>query len=93
MLAFFGLRPEDKADIILEPIFLLMYYGGFTYKEAYNLPVSHKNWFIQRISKELSRTSDEGHTQSRALHDNSPDVRALSGHARTETPSRLRRFS
>ncbi|NBO99489.1 MAG: hypothetical protein EBU90_05080 [Proteobacteria bacterium] len=70
-----------------------MYYGGFSYKEAYNMPVSHKQWFIQRISRELSRTREEGHTQSRALHDNPPDVRALSGHARTETPSRLRRFS
>lgn len=93
MLAFFGLRPEDKSDIILEPIFLLMYYGGFTYKEAYNMPVSYKNWFIQRISRELSRTSEQGHTQSRALHDNTPDTRALLGNARTETPSRLRRFT
>ena len=93
MLAFFGLRPENKADIILEPIFLLMYYAGFTYKEAYNMPVSYKRWFIDRISRELSRTSEDGHTRSRALHDNPPDVRALTGHARAESPSRLRRFT
>lgn len=93
VLTFFGLHPDSKADVILEPIFILMYYGGFTYKEAYNMPVSYKRWFIDRISRELSRTSDDGHAQSRALHDNSPDVRALSGHARAETPSRLRRFT
>lgn len=70
-----------------------MYYGGFTYKEAYNLPVSYKRWFIERISKELSRSQEDGQPRSRALHDNPADVRALTGHSRSESPSRLRRFS
>lgn len=70
-----------------------MYYGGFTYKEAYNIPVSYKRWFIERISRELSRSKDDGANHSRALHDNPAELRALSGNARTESPSRLRRFS
>jgi len=70
-----------------------MYYGGFLYKETYNLPVSYKRWFIDRIVKELNRTSDEGATQSRALHQNPPDARALQGKAREQMPSRLRRFT
>jgi hypothetical protein len=71
-----------------------MYYGGFSYKEAYNIPVVYKRWFVDRIVKELNRGSDEdgGQAQSRALHQNSPDVRAMQGKARTQTPSRLRRF-
>jgi hypothetical protein len=79
--------------MILEPAFLLMYYGGFLWRETYHLPVSYKRWFIDRIVKELKRTDEEGATASRALHQNTPDVRALQGKAREQTPSRLRRFT
>lgn len=79
--------------LILEPSFLLMYYGGFLWRETYNLPVSYKRWFIERIVKELKQSSDEGSAQTKALHQNSPDVRALQGKARQQTPSRLRRFT
>lgn len=61
--------------------------------ETMNIPVFYKRWFIERISKELSRSSESGQTQSRALHQNSPDVRALSGKMRDQSPSRLRRFT
>lgn len=60
----------------MEPAFLLMYYGGFLWREILHLPVSYKRWFIERISRELKRTSDEGNTQSRAAHQNTPDIRA-----------------
>lgn len=69
-----------------------MYYGGFLYEEAYNLPVSYRLWFIQRIGQELNK-GDKGEAQSRALHNNTADVRAMQGKARAQTPSRLRRFS
>ena len=77
----------------MEPAFLLMYYGGFTWRETQHMPVAYKRWFIERISRELSRTSESGQAQSRAVHQNSPDVRALQGKAREQTPSRLRRFT
>lgn len=70
-----------------------MYYGGFTYKEAYNIPVSYKRWFILRIQKELNRSNEEGSGQSRAAHHNTPETRALSGMTRSESPARLRRFT
>jgi len=57
------------------------------------MPVSYKRWFIERIGKELNRTNEEGATQSKALHQNPPDVRAMQGKAREQTPSRLRRFT
>lgn len=79
--------------LIMEPAFLLMYYGGFTWRETQVLPVSYKRWFIERINRELTRSSEAGNTQSRALHQNSPDVRSLQGKARESSPSRLRRFT
>lgn len=57
------------------------------------MPVAYKRWYIDRIAKELNRTSEDGQTQSRALHQNSPDVRAMQGRVRDQSPSRLRRFS
>lgn len=90
---FFGLQPSDKEQLLLEPTFLLMYYMGFQYQEAYNLPVVYKRWFIERVSKELNKTSEGGETQSRALHQNTPDVRAMQGRSRPQAPSKLRRFS
>lgn len=91
--SFFGLQPSDKELLILEPTFLLMYYGGFLYREVYNLPVVYKRWFIERIVKELNRAGEDENPPSRALHDNSPQVREMQGHQRAQTPSRLRRFS
>lgn len=79
--------------LILEPAFLLMYYGGFLWKETLHMPVSYKRWFIDRIGRELNRTNEEGATQTKALHQNTPDVRSLQGKAREQTPSRLRRFT
>ena len=90
---FFGVGPEDKDQLILEPSFLLMYYGGFSWKETLHLPVPYKRWFIDRIIKELNKGSENGTNQSRALHQNTPDVRQMQGMARSHVPSRLRRFT
>jgi hypothetical protein len=77
----------------MEPAFLLIYYGGFTWSEIRNMPVFYKRWFIERINRELTRTSESGQTQSRALHQNSPETRSMQGRAREQSPSRLRRFT
>jgi len=70
-----------------------MYYMGFTYTEAYVLPIWQRHWFIKRINKEIKSSSDEGGSASRAAHHNTPDARALQGRQRAQTPSRLRRFT
>lgn len=70
-----------------------MYYCGFTYREAYALPVAYKRWFIDRISKELAKGQDEQKSTSKALHHNTPDARSMMGAARSQVPSRLRRFT
>ena len=90
---FFGLRPEDREQLVLEPAFLLMYYGGCLYEEIIRMPVAYKRWFIQRINAEITKTHDAGQTQSRAVHQNQPDVRELQGKLRSQSPSRLRRFT
>ena len=71
-----------------------MYYVGFTYLEAYNLPIWQRIWFIERTNKEIKDASDKsGEPQSRAAHHNSPDARELAGRARSHVPANLRRFT
>jgi hypothetical protein len=70
-----------------------MYYIGFTYQDAYNLPIWKRAWFINRTLQEFKTAADNGQqTQSRAAHTNTPDQRAMSG-LRPNAPARLRRFT
>jgi len=68
-----------------------MYYGGFTYRGAYTLPVWQRLWFIKRIQKEIKDSGKEGEQQSRGYQH--PEARAMMGRARSQVPSRLRRFT
>lgn len=70
-----------------------MYYQGFSYTEAYNIPVWQRIWFLKRINKELKRSSESGDGATRAAQHNSPDARALMGRARSQVPAKLRRFT
>jgi hypothetical protein len=70
-----------------------MYYGGFLWHETLHLPIPYKRWFVERIVQELRKTSDDGSTQSKGLHANTPDVRSAQGRARAQVPARLRRFT
>lgn len=94
MSRFFGLTPDDLEQIYLEPSFILMYYGGFSWREYNRLPVVYKRWFIERIVKEINKSSEGGgSTQSRAAHHNLPDQRGLMNLANQNAPARLRRFT
>ena len=71
-----------------------MYYMGFTYYEAYNIPVWQRNWFIRRINKEFAKARDNNEpVQSKAAHTNTQEARALMGNSRQQVPARLRRFT
>lgn len=83
--AFFGLKPEDK-DLILEQIFTLMYYVGFSYRDAYRLPIFQRKWFIERVIREIKETnSSKAHS--------SAEENTLRGKMRSQAPANLRRFT
>ena len=90
---FFGLTPDDRESVILEPGWICLYYMGLTWAESYNMSISYKRWLIERTVKELNRSSESGNTASRAAHANTPDVRQLQGRARDNVPAKLRRFT
>jgi hypothetical protein len=68
-----------------------MYYIGFTYQDAWNLPIWKRQWFLERTMKEF-KNSQGDQAQTKAAHANSPDQRALRG-LRPDAPARLRRFT
>ena len=55
---FFGLS-EEYQENLYEEFFLLKYHGGWSFIEAYNLPVALRRWWIDRLAKQF----EEEHQQ------------------------------
>jgi hypothetical protein len=94
VLAFFGLTPEDKTKVILEPFFLLGYYFGMDWKDYYKFPISYRKWLIERINQEIKTAAENQNGQtSKGVHNNTPDIRELTGKQRSMVPAKLQRFT
>ena len=48
---FFGLNNEYM-ESVYEQFFVLKYHGGWSFTEAYNLPVQLREWFLKRLIKQ-----------------------------------------
>ena len=49
---FFGLN-SDYMKEVYEQFFLLKYHGGWSFIEAYNLPVGLRTWFVKRLARQF----------------------------------------
>lgn len=67
MPRFFGLTPNEK-DLILEQIFILVYHLGFTYEDAYKLPVWQRFWFIGRLKEEFKQAKENNQSPASSAH-------------------------
>jgi hypothetical protein len=54
---FFGLTDEYNEGIY-EQIFFLKYSGGWSFAEAYSLPIGLRNWFVKRTIKQLEMEAE-----------------------------------
>ena len=61
MRTFFGLTDEYMENVY-EQFFFLMYHGGWSFIESYNLPIGLRRWFIRKIRHqfELEKDAAEG---------------------------------
>ena len=50
--SFFGLN-EEYMESVYEQFFVLKYHGGWSFTEAYNLPIGLRNWFVERLAKQF----------------------------------------
>ena len=74
----------------------MMYYMGFSYFEAYRIPIWQRRWFIERMNKEIKKTNEANGGEgavTRSPEHNTPDVRAMMGRYRSMVPANLRRFT
>lgn len=51
---FFGLS-SNYMEGVYEQFFFLKYYGGWSFIEAYNLPVGLRKWFVKRLSDQMEK--------------------------------------
>lgn len=56
-MSFFGLS-DDYIESVYEEFFQLKYYGGWSFFEAYNLPVVIRRWFLTKLANQMKEESD-----------------------------------
>ncbi len=54
---FFGLS-DEYGKAAYDTIFYLVYYGGISFIEAYNFPVKMREYFANRLIKEIERKNE-----------------------------------
>ncbi len=58
MRIFFGLTAKYM-ETVYEQFFLLKHFGGWSFIEAYNLPIGLRNQFVERMSKQFEKEKEE----------------------------------
>jgi len=43
---------------VYEQFFFLKYHGGWSFTEAYNLPIKIRRWFVERLVKQLAEEKE-----------------------------------
>jgi|TARA_R110000787_G_scaffold210188_1_gene320069 hypothetical protein len=43
---------------VYEEFFLLKYHGGWSFSEAYNLPVVLRRWFLDRLATQIKKENE-----------------------------------
>tara|TARA_R110002110_G_scaffold47095_5_gene141647 strand:+ start:2595 stop:2780 length:186 start_codon:yes stop_codon:yes gene_type:complete len=49
---------------VYEQFFLLKHHGGWSFIEAYNLPVGLRNWFLNRLIKQFEQEKEQAEKAS-----------------------------
>lgn len=58
MRTFFGLTPKYM-ESVYEQFFILKHFGGWSFIEAYNLPVGLRLWWLKRLNKQAEDEKKE----------------------------------
>jgi hypothetical protein len=74
---------------IYEQFFFLKYSGGWSFSEAYNLPVGLRKWFVERLVKQLK---DEKEAIEEASKNKGKSFQTLSAHNQPARPPGLDNF-
>lgn len=73
---------------VYEQFFYMKYSGGWSFAEAYNLPVGLRNWFFERLVKQLE---DEKQAIDGGSSGGNGNRQTLTQHNQPRAPSNLRK--
>jgi len=73
-------------EAIYEQFFFLKYSGGWSFSEAYNLPVGLRKWFVGRLLKQLEAEKEAIEKASSGKGKNS---QTLTPHNQPKMPEKL----
>jgi len=54
---FFGLS-DKYIENVYEEFFVLKYYGGWSFTEAYNLPITIRRWFLEKLIEQMNKEKE-----------------------------------
>jgi hypothetical protein len=83
---FFGLT-DEYIENVYEQFFFLKYSGGWSFSEAYNLPLGLRTWFVKRLVRQLEA---EAEASEKASKGNKRGSQTLSAHNQPTTPSKYK---
>lgn len=73
---------------VYEQFFFLKYRGGWSFSEAYNLPIGLRGWFVERLIRQIEQ-ENEAYKNASNGSGNSSGVQTLGAHNQPPTPSNL----
>ena len=85
---FFGLH-EEYSEEGYNQLFYLKHYGGWSFIEAYNLPIGLRDWFTKRLIKQLE---DEKEAIEKAQNGGSSGSTELTANNSPQMPKQLKRM-
>jgi len=87
---FFGLTDEYMENVY-EQFFFLKYSGGWSFAEAYNLPIGLRDWFTKRLVKQIKSENEAIENASKGT--GSSQTQALTPQNQPRMPQHLNKFS
>ena len=70
---------------VYEQFFFLKYSGGWSFSEAYNLPLGLRKWFVKRLFKQLKDEADALKQANKGSQGSS--TQTLTPHNQPRTPA------
>jgi|TARA_R100001082_G_scaffold55435_2_gene30522 hypothetical protein len=61
---------------VYEQFFYLKYAGGWSFSEAYNLPVGLRHWFVKRLAKQIELEQEAAEKASKGKGSSSQTLTA-----------------
>ena len=72
---------------VYEQFFFLKYSGGWSFSEAYNLPIGLRDWFTKRLIKQLKQ---ENEAMEKASKGGGSSAQTLTSHNQPTIPPQFR---